>query len=59
MAVAQLTFTIRFAWWARTYFNACMLFAWLTGMEPDSEKIAATVARGMRLEFEAARYPKL
>ncbi len=53
MAVSQLTVTVRFAWWARTYFNACMLFAWLTGMEPDSEKIAATVARGMKVKFES------
>lgn len=53
MAVSQLTVTIRFAWWARTYFNACMLFAWLTGMEPDNEKIAATVSRGMKCELKS------
>lgn len=53
MAACQLTVSIKRAWWVIPYLRAYMVFAWLTGMEPDSEKIAATVARGMKCELKS------
>lgn len=52
MATCTSTISIKRSWWVIPYLRACMLFAWLTGMEPDGEKIAATVMRGMKLELE-------
>lgn len=53
MAACQLTVSIKRAWWVIPYLRACMVFAWLTGMEPDGEKIAGMVMRGMKFEFKA------
>ncbi|WP_440466887.1 hypothetical protein ACKI1H_27050 [Pseudomonas sp. YH-1] len=55
MAVCSLTVSIKRSWWVIAYLRACMLFAWLTGMEPDGEKIASTVTRGMKIAFEDAK----
>lgn len=51
--VGPLVVHIKLSCWVKPYLYACMLFAWLTGMEPDGEKIAATVARGMKVKFES------
>lgn len=53
MAVCTLTVSLKCSWWVTPYLRACMLFAWLSGMEPDGEKIAATVMRGMKCEFKS------
>ncbi|WP_175405543.1 MULTISPECIES: hypothetical protein [unclassified Pseudomonas] len=53
MAATQLTVSIKRAWWVIPYVRACMVFAWLTGMEPDGEKIADTAMRGMKFEFKS------
>jgi len=53
MAACQLTVSIKRAWWAIPYVRACMMFAWLTGMEPDVEKIAAIISRGMKCEINS------
>lgn len=51
MAICTMTVSVKRAWWVIPYLRACMLFAWLTGMEPDGEKIASTVSRGMKIEM--------
>lgn len=53
MATCTMAVSVKRAWWVIPYLRACMLFAWLTGMEPDGEKIAAMVMRGMKCEFKS------
>ncbi|MCY1559659.1 hypothetical protein D9M68_967160 [compost metagenome] len=50
MAITNLTMRISYAWWVMPYLRAVATFAWLTGMEPDCGKIAATVTRGAKFE---------
>lgn len=54
MAACSLTVIVKRSWWVIPYLRACMLFAWLTGMEPDGEKIAATVMRGIKCQVQSA-----
>nr|WP_158546382.1 hypothetical protein [Pseudomonas sp. RW407] len=51
MATCTMTVSVKRSWWVIPYLRACMLFAWLTGMEPDEEKIAATVTRAMKIRM--------
>lgn len=51
MASMTLTACITYQWWVKPYLNACVMFAWLTGMEPDFEKIANTVFKGIKLKI--------
>lgn len=53
MATSTLAISIKRSWWVIPYLRACMLFAWLTGMEPDGEKITETVMRGMKCELKS------
>lgn len=48
MAQASLEIRIHVAWWARAYLQGVILFAWTTGMEPDWEKVSATVLKGVK-----------
>jgi len=47
--MARLVVTIRIAWWVRWYISGVALFAMLTGLEPDTEKVKATAMKGVRL----------
>ena len=47
MACIKVKITV--AWWVRWYISGVSLFAMLTGLEPDIEKIKATVMNGVRL----------
>jgi hypothetical protein len=51
MTYMTLTACITYQWWVKPYLNACVLFAWLTGMEPDTDKIAATVSKGAMIKL--------
>lgn len=46
MALCTLQLCITYKWWLKPYLYACTLAAWLTGVEPDIDKIAATVIKG-------------
>jgi hypothetical protein len=48
-ARVKLTLTAKVAWWVRPYLHTVALFAWMTGMTPDFEKVAATVKRGVKV----------
>lgn len=47
--MASINVTIRVAWWVRWYISGVALCAFLTGLEPDMEKIKAKVMKGVRL----------
>ncbi|MCY1388614.1 hypothetical protein D9M71_33890 [compost metagenome] len=53
MAVSDLVLRISYAWWVIPYLRACMLFARLTGMEPDCDKVSALLMRGVKFRMEA------
>ena len=49
MTMARLVVTIRIAWWVRWYISGVALCAFITGAQPDMEKVKATVMKGVRL----------
>ena len=49
MTMARLVVTIRIAWWVRWFISSVALFAMLTGLEPDMEKITAKVMKGVKV----------
>jgi len=46
MANISQTITIKRAWWVMPYIYGVQLFSELTGLDPDYDKVAATIARG-------------
>lgn len=38
------------AWWLRLYLYGVVLTAWLTGAQPDQEKVMRVAKRAIRLE---------
>lgn len=50
MATTNLTMRITYAWWVMPYLRAVAAFVRLLGMEPDCNKVAATLTRGAKLE---------
>ena len=42
---------IRIAWWVRPYLYGTALFARITGLEPDIDKIATVVLKGTSIDF--------
>jgi hypothetical protein len=49
MAQPTVTLSVRIAWWVRPYLAGATLFAWTFGMQPDMDKVAGTVQRGVRV----------
>lgn len=47
--MATLTYRIKLAWWVRPYLYGVAAVAWLTGREPDADKVWSQVERGVRL----------
>lgn len=46
---AQITVTIRLAWWVRPYLACLLGLPALTGLEPDADKAADLISRrGLR-----------
>lgn len=52
MACITVTITIKRSWWVTPYIYGVYLLSALTGMEPDYEKVAATVVRGFKPVFK-------
>lgn len=48
----QVVVTVRLAWWAKAYVQSVALFAQMTGMEPDTEKVTAMLIKGLRTKVE-------
>ena len=49
MTMASLKITIRVARWVRWHISGVALCAFLTGFQPDMEKIKAKVMKGVRI----------
>jgi len=49
MAATNITLSIKRAWWVMPYIYGVQLFSELTCMEPDYDKVAATIARGLEV----------
>ena len=47
--MARLVVTIRVAWWVRWYISGVALCAFITGAQPDMEKIKDKFMKGVRL----------
>ena len=47
MACIKVKITV--AWWVRWYISGVALCAFITGAQPDIEKIKATAMKGVRL----------
>lgn len=45
-----VTIKLSLPWWASGYAYMCSVFAALHGLEPDTEKIVATVKRHLKVE---------
>lgn len=52
MAKTLLTLSVRFAWWVNPYLYGVRLCCILTGLEPDYERVARVVERGVRINTE-------
>lgn len=51
MATETVVIQVRTAWWVRPYITACVVFAMLHGLQPNTGKIACFVARhGIRIK---------
>ncbi len=52
MATETVVVQVRAAWWVVPYMTACVVFAMLHGLQPNTDKIARFVARhGMRIRL--------
>ena len=49
MATTTATISVKRAWWVMPYLYGVQLFVETTGMEPDMDKVGATVMRGFKV----------
>jgi len=49
-----VTIQVRLAWWVRLYLRSVVVFARLTGIEPDMDKMGAMIQRGLHTRLKAA-----
>ena len=49
MTMVPIKVTIRIAWWVRWYISGVALCAFITGAQPDMEKIKAKVMKGIKI----------
>ena len=47
--MAAINVAVRIAWWVRWYISGVALCAFLTGFQPDMDKVKAKVMKGVRL----------
>lgn len=50
--MAEYRITVHFAWWLSPYLRSVALFALLTGMQPDYDKVERMIRRAMRTHIE-------
>ena len=51
MAKAELHYRIHVAWWVPFYVRSVAVFCVLFQTQPNTERIVATIKRGVRVEF--------
>jgi len=44
---------VNMAWWLRPYLAAITLICWMSGMEPDLQKVGRTMRRALRTRVVA------
>lgn len=49
MANICMQITVKVSWWVAWYIRACVLFAALTGLQLNADKIAKTTMRGIKV----------
>lgn len=49
--MANITISLRLRWWLRYYLYGVMLTAWMTGRQPDPEKLGYWVAKGVKVRM--------
>ena len=47
--MAAINVAVRVAWWVRWYISGVALCAFITGSQPDMEKIKAKVMKGIKV----------
>lgn len=50
MRASGITVRIYAPWWTSAYVYSCGIFARLHGLEPDLEKISATISKHIKVE---------
>lgn len=50
MAKVSITIRVKVKWWLKLYLSGLSMVCWLTGNEPDWDKVNAWVERGIELE---------
>ena len=55
MAKVTLTARVTFAWWWRPYVYGVAFTCWLTGMQPDPERIGYWMKRAARIHIEGRK----
>ncbi len=47
--MAAITLHFKISWWVRVYINTIAAICWLTNMEPDMDRVAFWVGKGIKL----------
>ena len=51
MAQSELKFRVHVAWWVPIYVRSVAVFCVLFQTRPNTERVVATIKRGVRVEF--------
>ena len=54
-SLTNLTIEISRAWWLNMYLQGVLFMVFITGCEPDEQKVLRAIVRGMRWRFSGAR----
>lgn len=50
MANPTIRLNCSLQWWVKPYIYTLVFFCTITGLRPDTDKVAATVMRGIKIE---------
>lgn len=50
--MATMTLTIKRSWWVMPFLFGVQLCSWLTGLEPDIERVGTTLAKGFKVVIQ-------
>lgn len=50
MATSELKITVSLAWWWQAYLYGMACMVYLTGMQPDMEKVQRVIRRAIRVK---------
>lgn len=53
--IHMLTARVSFAWWWKPYICGVILASWLTGMQPDPERVGYWMKRAARIHIEGVK----